>query len=224
MSFRDLVVAALQEIGADVRALTAADTSVRADAPRVARAAYVPRVGWSISGGMLLGSQAGTPVFQRLYLTPFPVGPVGWQADAALVSVSTAYSGGTGVGFSVALYPDDGSGFPNLAGGPVAQSSTTSLGTGTKALAFAAPVTLLPGLYWAASLVTGTAAPSAGQMQCVTNNAYQLGLPSGLTPGTTTRAYVVNGQTALPTAQPADSAFSISGGNDAPFVAVRRSG
>lgn len=171
----------------------------------------------------MLGTTTGTPSFQRATFTPFPVGPSGWQADAFLFVISTAYSGGTGVAFNVGLYPDDGTGFPNLGGGPLTQVNTTSLTAGTKTLSLGAPLDMAPGMLWMATLVSGSAAPSAGQMQCVTNNAYQLSLPASIAPGTSTRAYTLAGQTALPTSQPADSAFSISGGNDCPLIAVRRS-
>lgn len=188
--------------------------------------AFVPRVGWSVNGGTLLGSATGTPVFQRLGLTPFPVGPTGWVTDAVLYNVATAYTGGTNVGFSVGIYPDDGSGFPNLGGGPLATASQTiaSLAsTGAKTVPLGNTVNLTPGMYWIGTLVTGTAAPSAGQMQCVTNNAYQLPIASTFAPATSARGYTVASQTALPTTQPADSGFSISGSNDLPMINLRRS-
>lgn len=194
------------------------------DAPRLARGpSFVPRVGWSVNGGVQIGTTAGTPSFQRATFTPFSIGPSGWQADAFMFVVSTAYSGGTNIGFSIGLYPDDGSGFPSLAAGPVVQAATTSLTTGTKTVAFPAPVDLAAGTYWVCTLVTGTAAASAGQMQCLTNTAYQLALPAGIAPGTVVRAYTLTGQTALPTSQPADSSFGVAGGNDAPIINLRRS-
>jgi len=224
VSLRDLVATALQDIGADVKSLIAADASLRTSAPRLARGpSFVPRVGWSVNGGVQIGTTTGTPSFQRATFTPFSVGPSGWQADAILFVVSTAYSGGTNVGFSVGLYPDDGTGFPNLAGGPIAQVSTTTLTAGTKTVTLGTPVDLTPGTLWVCTLVTGTAAPSAGQMQCLTNTAYQLALPAGIAPGTVARAYVLTGQTALPTSQPADSSFALAGGNDAPIINLRRS-
>jgi hypothetical protein len=225
VSLRDLVVAALQDIGADFKALIAADQTLRADAPRISRGpSFVPRIGWGVSGGMLTGSATGTPQFQRFYLTPFPVGPTGWTFDAFLFVVSTAYAGGTGVTFTAGLYPDDGTGFPNLAGGPIVQNSTASsnLTAGNRSVTVN-PTALAPGMYWVATLISGSAAPTAGQMQCVTNNAYQLPLPSTIAPGTPVRAYILNGQTALPTAQPADSAFALTGGTDAPLMSLRRS-
>lgn len=195
------------------------------DVPRFARgASFVPRVGQSIAGTLMLGSTSGSPTYQRVYFTPFAVGPAGWTTDAALMSVSTAYSGGANLSENVGIYADDGSGFPSLAGGPIAQASTTAIGsTGGKTLAFGTPVDLTPGLYWIATLLTGTSAQTGGAVQCITNSAYQLALPSGIAVGTTARAYTLNGQSALPTTQPADSSFSISGGNDAPVVNLRRS-
>lgn len=197
-----------------------------ADAAVVARGpSFVPRVGWAVGGGGMTGTTAGTPVFQRVYFTPFPVGPTGWTFDAFLFVVSTAFAGGTGTTFTAALYPDDGTGFPNAAAGPLSSTTvaTSTLSAGTKILQVN-PVVLTPGFYWIATTVNGSAANSAGQMQCVTNTAYQLATPTNLAPGTPVRAYVLNGQTTgVPTSQPADSAFGLTGGNDAPFVTLRRS-
>ncbi|ARC55964.1 hypothetical protein AS850_02610 [Frondihabitans sp. 762G35] len=217
MSLRGLMDELATKIASDIKGLSIPASHV-----------IVPPVGFSVNGGGILGATAGTAVYQRLTLTPFLVGPVAWTADAALYNVTTAVSGGTNIAFLAGIYADDGTGQPKFQGGPLASSSqsSASLTTGAKTVLLSAPITLKPGLYWVATLLTGTAAPTTSPaFQCITNNAYQLAVPSTVGSNTSIRAYTWSGQTALPTTAMAlaNASTSVSGSNDAPLVNLRRS-
>lgn len=208
---------------------TAIAASQTAGALKTRGLGIVPRIGSSIAGQNFIGgTTAATPTFKQTQFVPFVTGPVNWTSDAILLNVSTAFTGDTATSLLVSLFPDDGTGFPNAAAGPLVTATvswTTMTTTGIKTQVWdnSATQVLQPGLYWLAVLLTGTTAPTAGQFTVMSNNTYALGMTSGITPGTSIRAYGLNTQTAMPTTQPTDASFVAVGSSVVPVVQLRRS-
>lgn len=189
--------------------------------------AIAPKVGWyAPTAGYIVGTSAtGTLTSGKATFSPFWIGPTGWTADTIHWKVTTAQSGGT-ITYSLGLYGDDGSGWPATAGGPLASVSGTTLlttaqvATGT----FATPLTMSPGLYWAASLSVQSAAPTtAPALQSMINTTYPLAMNSLTNFGTPIRGYALTGLSALPTTATAPASMSLVGGNDLPILYLHRS-
>lgn len=184
--------------------------------------AFTPPVGWTVAPQSMTAGAAGTPVYQRL--SWFPTLLQAFTVDQIQINVTTAFTGGSDSALQFGIYADDGTGQPNFAGGPLATASfsLTSLATGRQAATLSSPWKIpAAGMYWLVSLVTGSAAPTAGALTCLSNNSFMMGASSGVTPNTTIRGHVLATQTALPTTAVAPS--GISGNADIPIPYLRRS-
>jgi hypothetical protein len=188
---------------------------------------FMPRVGQYSQPTGMNAAATGTIINQRASYTPFFVGPQSWTMDAFRVLVATAAVGGAGLAFDIALYKDDGTGWPNtaqqVAVAPAASVDLTA--TGAKTAVLTTPVVLTPGLYWAATLYQYTTVPTtAPQVSCISGCSWTLPITTGINVGTVPRGITLATQTTLPTSGTLNSALTtFSGATDCPVVAIRRS-
>lgn len=167
-----------------------------AGAAGAGRVAFPGKTGQTQLCSNVVATAAGVSPSGQCSFMPFDVGPNATSFDQLLISVSTAIVGGTYV-CKAAAYPDDGSyAAPLLSGGPLVSGdldlSATSVRTATVAWN-SVPV----GRYWLAFFYYASVAPTTNpQPFCVSSG---LALPSSSSPGSTCRALILTGLTALPT-------------------------
>lgn len=184
-----------------------------------------PRLGWVASPPGFISASAGTPVTGALTFYPFYVGNTGWTADAFYTDVTTAQSGGT-TSFQLALYKDDGTGWPDGTQQVIAPTTVTLTGTGNIASTIGAgPVVLTAGRYWVFSLYQVTSAPTTSfACNCLSNVIWTLPTSTGNLVGSAQRGYQIASQTTFPSAAISSSSVtSINSGTTTPVTGLRRS-
>lgn len=197
--------------------VTYQDGTGQSSAPRPIPTAYTAPAGAWQHPSNFLSSANNNLSPGTVYFLPLDVGPLPTGYDRLGVNVSTAQVGGATT-FTLGLYPDDGTGgAPNTAGGPLVSGAVPLTATGLAALAISG--VRQPGRYWMASLYVVTTTPTTVPLVAVVSNASPgLWIPPTLSIGSLSRALVLTGQTALPTA-----ASSPVGGSSSniPVVAAR---
>jgi hypothetical protein len=168
----------------------------------------------------LLASQANVaPAGQTIYFAPIVI-PDTLTIQSAACHLSTAASGGAGLGLTMGLYRGTGFGAPDLSQLVFSQSLTDAL-TATGRKTVAASATLTAGTYWTAFLYRWTTAPSTGpNFVGAANPTSVLWIPdaTAFTAGPM-RCLTLTGQSALPTTNALTPSPSSAG---ATVVALRR--
>ena len=188
----------------------------------------MPRIGWNQFAMGWFSAGTGTPGRQQPYFAPFLVGPQKWTTDQAQMAITTAAIGGSAPLLDVAIYGDDGTGWPDIVTGPLMTatfSTLTSTGNKTASWSGGAKV-LVPGLYWIAIRYDYTTVPSTTPVfSTYTNTGWSL--PQATSLGfTQTRGYktVATNITSMPSGTALDSTtMTISGATDNPVIGVHRS-
>lgn len=178
------------------------------------------------SGGLQqplnFGSGAtGTPTAGTLYLEPFDIGPNPLTIQSLGVSTVAAYVAGASTGtYSLALWPDDGTGGQPAWSSLLVQGNLVPTSAGLNTY-FTTSQTLPPGRWWAGFLyVQGATAPTTpATFTCIAAVTPSMWIAGNNSIGTSARALRALAQTAIPTTQPT---VSITGNNDAPVIALRR--
>lgn len=162
---------------------------------------------------------------QRQSWYPFLVGPQGWTADAFVVNVTTASSGGSAPKLLLGLYKDDGTGFPD-ATQQVATATLTTLTVAKQVAAFSGgAVALAPGLYWICTIYDYTTVPStAPQFNSNANSVWQFEAVSSVS-FNPHRGLISTASTftALPTSALTRSNFTICADSTIVIALLRRS-
>lgn len=185
----------------------------------------LPPIGWITLDPSTLSTGAGTALVQnRVTFARFPL-----QAgtyDAMFYNVTTASSGGAGLAASLGLYADDGSGWwPNCGAGLLASATGLSLSsTGLKTGTLGSAVVLTrPAVLWGAFWYGYTSAPTTAPiLTCINNNLQTWPRPTA-NGVNVIRGWCLTGQSALPTVSPTTATMVLSGNNDIPALAIRRS-
>jgi hypothetical protein len=195
---------------------------------RGAQQLVMPRIGWNQSAMGWFTTATGTPVRQVVYFAPFIVGPQGWTTDQAQMAVTTAAVGGSAPLLDVAIYGDDGTGWPDVVTGPLCSATFSTLtSTGNKTVAWSGGAkALAPGLYWLAVRYDYTTIPTTAPVfSTYTNVTWSLPQATGLG-FTQTRGYktVATNIASMPSGTALDSTtMTITGSTDNPVVGVHRS-
>jgi hypothetical protein len=206
--------------------LVAATTSmdIEYDAADLPPNAGVP-VGWYI-GPQGYGTGVATAASGVWCYNPIFIGYAGGTFDAFVSNLSTVRSGGTGTLTMFALHGDDGTGFPDTS--VVLASATATVSTVGKVIStFAAPIALVPGIYWVASLYyAGSAAPTTQeQFTSISGGLMNVPLSPTITVGSTMRGLRSSAATytGLPGTKLASSAIITQTGATSHYVMLRRS-
>ncbi len=166
-------------------------------------------------------SATGTPVPGALSLVPFDIGPAPLVIQSVGVFTVAAYVAGSSTGtYTLALWPDDGT------GGAPAWASLLAQGTISPTSASAntywvTSQTLAPGRWWAGFLYAqgGTAPTTAATFSCIQNPAPAVWVTASTSIGTVARALRATSQTVIPTTA---QTLGATGANDAPVIGLRR--
>lgn len=154
---------------------------------------------------------------------PFYVGGSSWTTDAFYTNVTTAQSGGT-TSYQVALYKDDGTGWPDGTQQVIAPTSVTLTATGNIASTISTPYVLSPGRYWVFCLYQVTSAPTTSAVvACLSNTVWSLPVNTGTLIGSVHRGYQLGSQTSFPSAAITTTGVTPITTTISPVVGMRRS-
>lgn len=151
------------------------------------------------------------------YAYPYPI-RVATTITALVAQVATLATGGA-VSAKMGVWNDNGSGFPDLAAGPIFTGAVdvTTAAAAKRVLPWA--TTLQPGTYWVGFLYVETSAPTTRPSLYLVNSAsWNLALPAASSFANAVGGWKWTGVADYPTSM---TGVGLAGSNDAPVMALR---